>query len=116
MTPVDWGLVIVGLIVAALLARGMYLIGSRSNAELEARSLSTGNNVLSTGWVILDGLRTTSHPAIRFIESKLGMEDDTDELVVKHTRCGSTNVVKRGSGWYCYDCEQQTTAIEECEK
>lgn len=113
MTPIQLVLLGIGLLFALAIARGMYLIGSGCEAEHQARSTSVGNDVLGSGWMILDSLRSSSHPAILFIESKLGIDTKAGDQLWRHNRCGSTNVEKRGTSWYCYNCDQQTSDVEE---
>ena len=113
MTPSQIVLLAIGLLLALAIARGMYLIGSGSEAEHQARSTSVGNDVLGSGWMILDSLRSSSHPAILYIESKLGIDSNAGDQSWRHNRCGSTNVEKWGSSWYCYNCDQQTADVEE---
>lgn len=105
------GVIAIILIIAAFLARGVYVIGQGSDAELQARSASTGSTVMGSGWMLLDSLRSMQLPALSGLESRLGIDSEPGDKVVRHNRCGTTHVVKRGSGWYCYKCEQQTTAV-----
>jgi len=70
-------LVVVG-IFALLLARGMYLIGSGSDAELEARQKMSGD-VSRTGWATLDSLRNGDVPVVTWLEEKLGLNDGDDD-------------------------------------
>lgn len=110
------GVGIVGLAVALLVARGVYLIGRGTEAEHQARMTSAQSMTVSTGWALLDMLRTGNVPLVGWIEERLGWNQDAKtKTVVKHTRCGSTDVTKRGSTWYCYNCNQATEAVEEFE-
>jgi len=70
-------LVVVG-IFALLLARGMYLIGSGSDAELEARQRMSGSTS-RTGWATLDSLRDGDVPVVSWLEEKLGLNDGDDD-------------------------------------
>jgi hypothetical protein len=60
----------VGLVFALLLARGMFLIGRGTDAEEQARVLSSGR-VSSTGWMTLDALRDANIPVVVLLEQKL---------------------------------------------
>lgn len=101
-----------GILLALFLARGVYLIGKGREVEHQARSKSINSSVLATGWMLLDSLRNFDHPLIVKAEQLLGFEQ-TKPAAYVHKRCGSSNVTKRGAGWYCHDCEQQTTAVKE---
>jgi hypothetical protein len=103
------------IILALLVARGVYLIGSGREVEHQARSMSVRSGVLASGWMALDALRNFDHPALLKIEELFGVERGGPTVYV-HERCGSTNVTKRGAGWYCYECQQQTTAVQEVSK
>lgn len=103
-----------GVVLALLLARGMYLIGTGHGAEHQARSKAVDSTVMSTGFALLDGLRNFDHPLIVKAEQILGLERTAPTKYI-HKRCGSSNVTKRGAGWYCHECDQQTTAVEEVE-
>jgi len=70
-------LVVVG-IIALLLARGMYLIGTDSDAEIEARQKMSGD-VSNSGWMLLDKLRHGDLPLVSWIEEKLGLNDGDDD-------------------------------------
>ena len=74
-----WLLVaIVVLLVALLVARGMWVIGSGSAAEHDARDRLDGT-VGETGWNTLDFLRTVEHlPGVSWVEEKLGRGDDDE--------------------------------------
>jgi len=70
------------LALALLVARGVYLIGSGSEAELEARQ-RMDSHTARNGWNILWRLRTGRLPIVSTIEHTLGWnrdeEDDDDE-------------------------------------
>lgn len=73
------GLSVVG-IIALFVARGVYLIGTGGEAEMQARSMGTGNEVTSAGWVTLDSLRDGYVPGVSEIESWLDdRRGDDDE-------------------------------------
>lgn len=64
--------------LALLLARGMYLIGTGSEAELEARDRMDGTTA-TTGWMTLDRLRTGDVPIVSTIEEKLGINEEEED-------------------------------------
>lgn len=65
------------LALALLVARGMYVIGSGSEAELEARKRMDGRTA-RTGWNALWLLRTGRLPIVSTIEEKLGWTPDEE--------------------------------------
>jgi len=67
------------LIVALLAARGAYLIGQGSDAELEAREKTSGT-VGTTGWSLLDALQSGNIPVVSWIERKIGWADDEEDV------------------------------------
>lgn len=68
----------VGVLVLLLLARGMYLIGTGSEAEMEARREMSGS-VSNSGWMTLDALRSGDLPVVSTVEEKLGLNDEDEE-------------------------------------
>lgn len=63
------------LIIALLAARGAYLIGQGSDAELQAREMASGSTTATTGWSLLDALQSGNIPVVSWIEHKLGWAD-----------------------------------------
>lgn len=62
LTPIQWAVVVGFALLALLVARGVYLIGSGADAEHKARATARrqqlqGNPILSSGFGVLDGLR-----------------------------------------------------------
>lgn len=60
------------LVVALLVARGMYLIGSGTDAEYQARAKAADVPGAATGFALLDWLRTADLPFLKRIERRLG--------------------------------------------
>lgn len=79
MTPLQWAIAVVVLVLAAFIARGMYLIGQGSDAELAARSKATDSRVVDSGWFLLDWLRDWDSPTLEYIEDKLGINQDNND-------------------------------------
>lgn len=70
---------IVGIFLL-LLARGMFLVGTGSDAELQAREMTSGNAIGDSGWGVLEWLRTTNFAPVVYLEYRLGLRDfDTGE-------------------------------------
>lgn len=76
VTILIWTIVIGFLL---LLARGMFLVGSGSDAELKAQEMTTNNAIGQTGWTALEWLRTTNFAPVVYLEYKLGLHDDETE-------------------------------------
>ena len=79
----NWLLLAVGVLLIALallVARGAYLIGNGTDAELEARK-RMDNHTARTGWNFLWRLRNGRVPIVSTIEEKLGWkrEDEVDD-------------------------------------
>jgi hypothetical protein len=77
---VNWWLVVgvVAVVFALLVARGMWVIGTGSDAEHDARDRLDGT-VGESGWNTLDWLRTAEHlPGVSWLEEKLDRGDDDD--------------------------------------
>lgn len=68
----------IALILALLVARGMYLLGRDTEVEQAARARSSGG-VSSSGWLLLDRLQTGNVPIVSSIEARLGWDRDGDE-------------------------------------
>lgn len=79
----NWLLLAVGMMLLALallVARGAYLIGNGTEAELEARK-RMDSHTSRTGWNLLWRLRNGRVPIVSAIEEKLGWnrEDEVDD-------------------------------------
>jgi len=68
------------LVIALLVARGAWLIGQGTEAEMEARDRTNGG-VSGTGWAFLDALQSGNIPVVSWIETKLGWADDGSDDV-----------------------------------
>lgn len=65
--------------IALLVARGVYLIGTGSAAEMEARSMTSTNAVTSSGWMTLDWLREGYVPGVSELEAWLDQRRGEDD-------------------------------------
>lgn len=68
------------LIIALLAARGAWLIGQGTEAELQAREKTSTNTAAVTGWSLLDALQAGDIPVVSWIERKLGLADEEDDV------------------------------------
>ncbi len=80
MDLVLYGIGAAVLIIALLVARGMWLIGQGTDAEMQAREKTSGT-VGTTGWSFLDALQSGNLPIVSWLESKLGLADDDNTEV-----------------------------------
>jgi hypothetical protein len=92
----------VGLLVALLAARGAWLIGQGSEAEMQAREMSGTSTTATTGWSLLDGLQSGNIPVISTIEQWLGWADEDEAQDVPQAAlkpcedCGSRAGLRSG--------------------
>jgi len=110
-------LVVGALAIALLVARGMYLIGSGSEAEFEARQQLNGV-VGSSGWALLDGLRNAELPTVDRALELLGRENRVQQVRVFHCLQCRHEWTHRGGGWpSCPNCgTERTKQLEEGQK
>lgn len=69
------------LVIALLVARGVYLIGRGSDAEMAAREQSAEqlpDTLSSNGWLFIDWLQEGEIPLVSYLENRLGI-NQTDE-------------------------------------
>lgn len=66
-------------LLAILVARGLYIIGRGSEAEMNARAMSADSTVATSGWGVLDSLRQRPMPRVAALEAWLGINQDDDQ-------------------------------------
>lgn len=93
----------IALVLALLVARGMYVIGSGSDAEFEARNRVNPAGIGSQGFHLLDRLRNGPVPLVSWIENKLGIDGTRAQQrgpsVTKFKECptcGSRKAIRNG--------------------
>lgn len=105
--------IVVGVIVLAfllLLARGMYLIGSGSDAEYAARSKAADVPFARTGFALLDYARSARLPAVvERLEELLGRE--TRDRTVRCRSCRHVWVHAGGGQPVCSNCNSDDVEV-----